>query len=383
MRPRGTKRRDASGPGGPFGVSPEGPFGSAEFPSRAGGERRRPARRIGPNANARGLVRRLAGVTHLQNAERSLSIGSQSRYRGCYVEIENIERVLVFRETDHVWTQQELEAKFHLVPNGSLNYFGVVKQNVDNLLATGRAMNPDLLSFMNDVVTSLRNSNEAEKTVVLGVEPSEPGDPFEYVRQHLDLISHLAEDAQDYQLQALRAGKRLNIVMRYASEMNAGEAIYAGDEVGFKRSFAEVRDTVRTIAPDVLFSFSPALRSDIDEAAITRYWPGDEHVDVVGATWYDHGDDATRRKAVDCMKAYFLHRIGTGKPFGLDEFGGALGSGAVYRDNDDVLQEMLHVIAGLQFQNVSFKYGVIFVDGNKWGVDATLDFLRNGSPVPA
>ena len=38
-------------------------------------------------------------------------------------------------------------------------------------------------------------------------------------------------------------------------------------------------------APEVCFAFSPAIRTDLNEALIADYWPGDEYVYIVSGTW--------------------------------------------------------------------------------------------------
>jgi hypothetical protein len=172
--------------------------------------------------------------------------------------------------------------------------------------------------------------------------------------------------------------KRLNVVVRYASEMNdAGGHGYRGDPRAFAASFIAVRRVFAELAPRVLFSFSPALRADLDVAKTPDYWPGDEHVDIVGATWYVHGEKQ-RVRGMQHVRDYFLGSLARCKPFAVDEFGGALGEfdEGIYRNNDVMLEAMLHELEALALQNVTFKYGTIFLDDGKYGVDATLRFLQ-------
>jgi hypothetical protein len=80
------------------------------------------------------------------------------------------------------------------------------------------------------------------------------------------------------------------------------------------------------------------------------------------------------------VREYFLQPFAPDIPFAVDEFGGAEGygsgePGSVYENNDAMLESMLHELEALQLSNVSFKYGTIFLDDRKYGVDATLRFL--------
>jgi hypothetical protein len=301
------------------------------------------------------------------------------------MQISNVDRVLVFRLSQgHVFTQAEIEENYPIVPDGSMNYFGVEDANLANL-KNGTAMSHDLHAFMQDILDTLKVAEADEKIVILGVEPSAPGNPYEYVSTNIKLMRQLAADVKGYQSQAMAAGKKLTVVMRYASEMNGNGEVYSGLKYqdAFKNSFVEVRNAVKAVAPDVLFSFSPMINSDIHEDAIHGYWPGDDNVDIIGGTWYVHGDDPKPQQSTDNMIAYYAHRAGLGIPLAIDEFGGALGSGDVYHDNDAVLPKMLDAIAGLKEQHqVSFRYGLIFLDDHKYGVDATLNFLSPAEAKP-
>jgi hypothetical protein len=290
------------------------------------------------------------------------------------MRIKNINRVLLFREdkAGHVATLEELQAKYGIDPDGTNFYYGINKINVDNFAARGTALNPTHEAFYDALLASLQDSPDDEKTLMLGVEP--PDDipqPYAYVNAHMDLVAQLAADLADVQARAGAEGKRLNIVVRYASEMNDTHQSQGGNPSAFKSTFAQVRHAFAEGAPSVLLSFSPALRADLAEALITQYWPGDEFVDVIGGTWYI-GAPGQRAASIANMRAYFIHRLGTGKSFALSEMGGCNAAG---KGNDVVLQDMFHQLEALQLQNVSFKYVTVFLAA-KWGKDATLKFLR-------
>lgn len=290
------------------------------------------------------------------------------------MQIKNIDRLLIFREdaAGHVATLQDLQAKYGIDPDGTNFYFGINQINVDNFAARGTALNPTDAGFFDTLLESLQASPDDEKTLMLGVEPPDDiPEPYAYVSAHMDLVAQLAVELAGVQSRASAAGKRLNIAVRYASEMNDTHQSQGGNPSAFKSTFAQVRHTFAQSAPSVLLSFSPALRADLAEALITQYWPGDEFVDVIGGTWYI-GASAQGAASLANMRAYFIQRLGTGKSFALSEMGGCDAAGA---DNDAVLQDMFHQIEALQLQNVSFKYVTVFL-ASKWGTDATLGFLK-------
>lgn len=290
------------------------------------------------------------------------------------MKIQNIDRILVFREAPdgHVLTLGELQAKYGLDPDGTNFYYGINQTNADNFSRTGTALNPTHQSFVGNLLHSIQSRTDDEKTLVLGLEPSEPPDPYAFVSANLGLLRQLAVDLDAVQAQASAAGKRLNIAIRYASEMNDHGQIQGRDVAGYKSTFAQARSAFAEAAPNILFSFSPALRADLPESLITQYWPGDEYVDVIGGSWYI-GAPGQRTMSMANMRAYFLHRVGAHKPFALSEVGGHDEAKA---GNDAVLQDMLHALEALQLQNVSFRYATIFLQG-PWGTDATLRFIKS------
>jgi len=230
---------------------------------------------------------------------------------------------------------------------------------------------------LNNLFRALETNGRDEMTYLFALAPTEEQNPYEFLAENMDVVRRLAVELDGFRTAAASAGKRLNVIVRYASEMNdAGGHGYRGDPRAFKASFIEVRRVFAELAPRILFSFSPALRKDLVNQKIADYWPGDEYVDVIGATWYVHGEHQ-RLGGIANMREYFLRPVARGKPFAIDEFGGALGEMEenVYRNNDLMLQAMLNEIEALELQNVTLKYGTIFLDDAKYGVDATLRFL--------
>jgi hypothetical protein len=292
------------------------------------------------------------------------------------MQIKNIDRILMFR-TDGNGTEltlEALQAKYGIDPDGMNLYYGL-GPNLANFTETGEALNANHNTFFNAMLSSLAASTDDETTVVIGLEPPDTNS-FDFVSANQPLITQLATELAAIQARALVGGKRLNIVIRYTSEMNAGDTKGWQDPVGYKTTFVQSRAAFAKAAPSILFSFSPALRADIDESQIAHYWPGDQYVDVVGGTWYT-GRDADQAASTATMRAYFLHRVETGKPLALSELGGCNPgpSKHVGVGNDRQLQGMFHELEALQLQNISFKYVTIFLD-DKFGTDATLAFLR-------
>jgi len=289
------------------------------------------------------------------------------------MKIQNIGRILVFRKdaAGHVFTLEQLQSTYGFDPDGTNFYYGINQQNVTIFAQTGSALNSTHQEFLAALQTSLAASAGDEKTLVLGIEPLEPVDPYGFVAAQMDLMRRLASELDAVQEQARVSGKRLNIVIRYASEMNDHGQIQGGAPDKYKATFIQARLAFAQAAPAVLFSFSPALRADLPEALIGQYWPGDQYVDMIGGTWYI-GSPGQRAASISNMRSYFLHRLGTGKAFALSEIGG---HDAVEANNDAVLQDMFHQLESLQLQNVSFKYGTLFLEG-VWGTDATLGFLQ-------
>jgi hypothetical protein len=293
------------------------------------------------------------------------------------MQLKNIDRILLFR-TDAagtVLTLEELQTRYGIDADGTNFYYGL-GPNLASFAKTGQALSASHRVFFDAVLSSLSASPDDEKTVVLGVEPPDT-DSYAFVAANQPLVTQLATELAAIQAQALTGGKRLNIVVRYTSEMNAGDTKGWQDPAGFKATFVQSRSAFAKAAPSILFSFSPALRADIDESQIAQFWPGDQYVDVIGGTWYT-GSDAQRAASTATMRAYFLHRVGSGKPLALSELGG-WNPGPLpgqVSQNDEQLQAMLHDLEALQLQNVTFKYVTFFLDG-KSGTDATLAFLRS------
>jgi len=299
------------------------------------------------------------------------------------MKVANIDRMLLFRnEEGEELTQGQLTMRYGFEPDGSNLYYGFNSINLDHFTSTGRALNPGHVGFFDDIQASFGVGGQLEKTVVLGVEPSAP-DTFDFVAANMGMARALARELNDQQSEARERGRQLRIVIRYASEMNDrpfNSATQSGNPWGgrpddFKPSFRDVRAVFHEEAPEIRFAFSPAIRADLDEAKITDFWPGSDAVDVIAGTWYVHAEEQFN-DATHNMRAYFLHRLGAGKPFAFDELGGASASN---QENDRFLQRMLNEVIALRVialreQGIAFDYATLFLSF-PFGEDATLDFL--------
>ncbi|GEM_PF-2442532 len=289
---------------------------------------------------------------------------------------QNIDRLLVFQTAGgNVLTLQALRRRYGLAPAGTNFYYGINQENCDLFATTGSPLNPTHVSFFDGIMASLRTGTADEVTVVLGVEPPSTATTYNYafVSAHTNVVRALAAALAGMQAQAAAENKRLAISIRYASEMND-----RGEPEQFKASFAEVRQIFRDAAPGTLFSFSPAIRADVDISKIPEYWPGNDLVDIIGGTWYIHGQ-VQQAKSTANLRDYVLHSAGADKPFALDEVGGA---NAAATNNDEMLQFMLHQMAALSAQHVAFQYATIFLASDLWGKQATLAFLDSSEPLP-
>jgi hypothetical protein len=294
------------------------------------------------------------------------------------MSVANIERLLLFRVEDgHLFTQGELTDRYGFEPDGSNLYYGLNQTNLTHFRNTGEGLNPSHQAFFADLLDALSASAQLEKSVVLGLEPLDPT-TFDFVSAHMDLLRAAARDMAALQARARGGGKRLRIIIRYASEMNDppfNPATNSGNPWGqqpaqFRASFREVRTAFREEAPEIRFTFSPAIRADVQESRITDYWPGAEFVDIISCTWYIRGM-AQAAAAVSNMRAFFRHRLETGKAFGFDELSGRDLSNL---DCDRFIREMLEAAAALEEEGVRFEYSTLFLQ-EPWGRDATLDFL--------
>lgn len=292
----------------------------------------------------------------------------------------NIRHIMAFRQVDeHVLTLAELSRRYPIRPVGTLTYYGIAEENVRYFHTTGRALQPKHRCVIDGLMAALYSGYATDVTFQLVVEALQKPHNYAFVADHLNLVERLANELKSYQDEAEASGYRLNIIVRFGSEMNdKGGTAWAEDSKEFVSTFQAVRDVARKHVPSAIFPFSPALRADLDIASIERYWPGDRYVDLVGATWYVHGESEQSRGFAN-MTQYFLEYAQSARRLSLDEFGGADGESSRYFDNDCMLKRMFKQIVSLADEAVRFEYGTVFLDECKYGVDARLTFINHDS----
>lgn len=295
-----------------------------------------------------------------------------------------IGKLMAFRQrSSHVLSMAEWDAIYKLRPVGTLTYYGIVDQNVDYFRLTGRALQPKHRAVIDDLLTAIYSGYSTELTIQIVLEPIQNPDRYDYILQHLDLVGSLAMELSLYCEEAEQLGKSLSVIVRFGSEMNDVDGT-AGttNPADFIGAYRAVRGIFAKGLPRARFPFSPALRADLEIERIAAYWPGKDSVDLLGATWYVHGENQ-QQVAFSKMREYFQTCLRHDLPLSLDEFGGAEGVGDLYIDNDCMLRKMFAHIGSLNADGIHFAYGTVFLDEHKYGIDATLRFLTHsqGEPV--
>lgn len=245
---------------------------------------------------------------------------------------------------------------------------------------SGNAISPGSDAIVNDLIEDMAALGITSYYLNVGLEPT-GGYGYVMTPEGTTLLGKLATQLRGYQQKAVARGAHLDIVVRYASEMNISDAYSAHpDPTAYKDTLKEIRKRLNPNGlPPIRLAYSPALSFQTVEADLSRYFPEDAHlIDVISCTWYINGHTAgsSSTDALRVMKDYFLHRLGRGKPFGIDEIGGWDG----HNSNDIPLAQMFSALAALSGQ-VRFDYVTVFLENAKDGkanynLNPTLNFLR-------
>lgn len=282
---------------------------------------------------------------------------------------------------------------YEFQPDGVNIYVSLDQTSSDSWKSTGHILSQETRDVLAACCQVLEDGAKADMQVNLGLEPSDPTDPFGFALAHLDMAAQVAREIAVYCCRAEKAGKSLDVTVRYASEFNDGwtpdqpwgrpldDRLQTAHATAFRQSLASVNRAFKSEIPKAQFTFSPALRSDVVGDAynvIADYIPALTYVDCFSCTWYVNGT-ADLFTAASVLHRYVLDRSVLRKPFGIDELGGAdtLSSGPppVYGNNDPILQFMLQSIQPLASQRIAFRYACVFL-AMQYGADATLSFLR-------
>jgi len=294
------------------------------------------------------------------------------------MKVGNIKSCGYFRhepqDSASVMTMEAFKAdpRFGFEPDGVNYYIGISAEGQQILQQEGTTgLNATHQAFFSSLVNETIISDRASKQLTLGIEPLEKSDPFGFVIDNIAWITQIAGMLKGYQSVVKSSGKRLDIVVRFASEMNdRSNTTYGRKPDEYKEAFVKVRQAFKDAAPSVKFAFSPALRVDTDEAELSDYWPGDQYVDAFGGTWYV-GKASDFDGAKSTLEKYVLHRVDKGLPFGISEIGGLDG-----QDNTAMIRKMLKELNSLSSQGIAFAYVNFFLD-SKWGTNINLSFLPN------
>jgi len=282
----------------------------------------------------------------------------------------NIKNIICFaKSSDHALNLSELKTRYEFEPDGTNQYFGINETNADFFNYSKKALSGDKRRFLDTFLKFLYASDSTQKYLILGMEPTGER-AYDFVKKNLAMVEQLAKDLNEYQQKAIANNKKLEIVIRYASEMNDANPsnIYARNPKAYIESLIEIRNLFRQNASLVQFSFSPAIRADLrPEKRLTiprieAYWPGKEHIDVIGGTWYiGNSQDA------DDSNVFYQNYVNWGKqwgrPFGIDELGGRDVMDGNLPDSGDRLLDMLQHIEQM---GLDYEYVTLFME-SKWG----------------
>ncbi len=285
----------------------------------------------------------------------------------------NTDRLLGYAKDQYgdVKDLTRLGRDFGCVFDGTGYYIELSQSAVDYYAATGDVLSPWEEAFFfggpgeSGVVPNAVQSGE-KQYLLLTLLPPQIQDPYAFVSRHRGFVEALAILVD--RMQSLSQGL-LDVVLRYAPEMNdlaATEGINGVSAAEFVRSFRMIRELFARRAPNVLFSFSPAIRSDLDATCLADFWPGVDCVDVVSCSWHV-GSAADFGKSVNQVLCYFRNRQGHLR-YGIDELG-VMESGR--QDADELLVRMPRSLSDLADVGIRFDYVSLFVD---W--DLSPDTLR-------
>lgn len=307
------------------------------------------------------------------------------------------------------------QSTYGFAPDGVNSYLGFSSQFISTWQAAkanpslppeeqailGSTGNPySTAAQINQALNALNNGPKSEMTFVFGLQPEEISDPFNFMLdpESTNALTQIAQELDEFSKQA-GPGKRLRIVIRFASEMNTKENTTWGlgnpkaNAEDFIKAYQEVRRVFRSVSPFFLMSFSPALRVDLDPDEIENFYPGVANIDFLSGTWYFGGTGT-----LDGVFAHLSHYYATyktkvlqnGSHFALDEWGGALSTDDISPPltevsngqtltngagtpigweagggHEQALSEMAQRLASLQSDGISLDYATLFLQ-KKW-----------------
>ncbi|MBS1716824.1 MAG: hypothetical protein JSS72_03730 [Armatimonadetes bacterium] len=96
-------------------------------------------------------------------------------------------------------------------------------------------------------------------------------------------LAQIQDDQTLHRLAAILKESEVPVFLRFASEMNGSWVPYSGDPALYREKFRLVARVIHKGAPNVAMVWCP---SATPQAAIPKYFPGDDAVDWVGVNFY-------------------------------------------------------------------------------------------------
>jgi hypothetical protein len=288
-------------------------------------------------------------------------------------------------------TFEDFQTDYGVGPTGINLYYGITDERVEEF-EKGQLLR-DSHKFVLELVRQ-RAAKVPQMVLNVSLLPLEQVEPFHQVvkDESLAMIRAFAGHLAAFQAEIAGLNSHLDIYIRYASEMNDPGTEkqpygFKGEKpqgVPLERQIEEFKSTFVTVRqqfadfPAIKFCFSPAIRANLGAryTRLPRYYPGDSVVDAFSCTFYV-GRPGDLDGACKTLRAYCLHRLGSGKPFGIDELGGKNPDGP----RNEVLRPIFEYIDGLESENVHFAWASIFLE-TYWGKPkADLSFLSERFPA--
>lgn len=300
----------------------------------------------------------------------------------------NIEHLLYHDAAGRNFAQ--FEQHYQVGPTGINLYFGVSAARVAEFVLSKDPFHEGHRRTLRAL--EARASGLPEVSLNVSLLPLEQVEPYQQIMSDpaMALVLALSTALVAFRQRLAEQGVTLRIFVRYASEMNdpgtrkqpygfkgqQPEGVPLERQIKeFKTSFRKIREA---FSRDIPFGFSPALRANLGDrfTRLPQYFPGDDVVDAFSCTWYV-GNRHDLGGAKTALSTYCRHRLGRGKPFGIDEMNGANPGG----DRHAVLGSMFEHIDSLAESGIHFGWASIFLESDKWTVPKPdLSFLAQRFP---
>lgn len=267
------------------------------------------------------------------------------------------------------------------VPFQGTNTFVTIDDKAYNRLHGPRKR---VLSELSDFITDQLRADIphlGSKTLFLnvGMEPPPQNLPYLETARARKIVEALSQELAGLRSAFAQAGADLDVVVRFASEMNLGAYNIAPADHPYslyKDSFTRVGQTLKAADSNIKMSFSPGLNFQGKHNHIAKFWPGVENVDLVGGTFYMNG--ATADSSIEMTIAQICRYLADYRPYGLPFVVDEVGSwDPINRDNNRFTQAMIEAI-GAFGPEVHVSYLSLFYSN---GPNSAKNYNRNPSPT--